>query len=321
MSDSKFNLDFINENFDTLLKEHKTAVMGLTMFGAAVLLKHSLSNLYKFYTTFLRPSKNLFKRYQGGYVVVTGATFGLGFEYAKQFAQKGFNLVLIARNPERLEKSKQEILKLTPDIDIQTIVFDFDVPYTEDNYNGLLNHLHEIEDISVLVNNVGVMTLGPYEKIDLNSVNSMIQVNCLPQTILTRALIPNMLKRSKEGKRCAILNLSSVAPFTKLGTAAIYAATKAFNSVFSNVITKEYGEFIDVISIHPGPTKSNMIRFYGPLVISPEAHVKWALSDVGYDYETLGHYHHYIYCGAYRLPFFEKWYTWMRNSVKLDPIK
>lgn len=312
----------ITEKFDGLVADHKTTAMLLCGLGALVVAKRTLSSIRSLYRTFIRPSKNLFKRYQGGYVVVTGATFGLGKEYATQFAKKGFNLVLIARSQDRLDKSKSDILEVAPSADIKTIVFDFDVPYTEENYKGLIDELNKINDISVLINNVGCMYLGPFENSDINQISSMIQVNCIPCTIITRTLLPKMLNRSKtEGKRCGIMNISSVSARTKLKFAAVYAATKSYNEVFSNILTKEVGEFVDVMAVHPGPTKTNMIRFMGPFVATPTQHVSWVLSDLGYNDQTFGYYQHYLYCQAYRVPYFGVWYTWMRNSIKLDPIE
>lgn len=82
----------------------------------------------------------------------------------------------------------------------------------------------------------------------------------------------------------------------------------------SHVLGKEYGKYIDVMAVLPGPTKTNMITFDAPLVIYPKQHVKWALSDLGYNRQTFGHYQHWIYVNAYRLPLFEAWYATLRKN-------
>ena len=162
------------------------------------------------WTTFLRPSRDLFKRYKGGYVVVTGATNGLGYEYARQFAQKGFGLILISRDQDKLERVKKEIQEINSKIDIITIAFDFNIPYTEEGYKKLKDKLLELKDVSVLVNNVGALYNAPYAEMKMCDINTMIQVNCIPQSFMTNTLLPSMLKRSKdEGKRCAIMYLIS----------------------------------------------------------------------------------------------------------------
>ena len=92
----------VHEAVSEFCEEHKVFVGALTLYGAYSVSKMVLSNTYSFYKTFLRPTRDLYNRYQGGYVVVTGATHGLGFEYARQFAHMGFNLVLIARNEGKI---------------------------------------------------------------------------------------------------------------------------------------------------------------------------------------------------------------------------
>jgi short-subunit dehydrogenase len=98
-----------------------------------------------------------------------------------------------------------------------------------------------------------------------------------------------MLNRSKEGKRCAILNLSSVAHYNRMGTYAMYAATKSFNHTFSAVLAKEVGDKIDVLTVCPGPTLTQMITFKLWYVITPKQHVKATLARLGFENETFGH--------------------------------
>ena len=177
---------------------------------------------------FLRPSRNLYKRYSGGYVVVTGATNGIGLEYAKQFAQKGFNLVLISRNSDKLQNVKNDLNKVNSKIDIIIIAFDFNIPYSDEAYKELKDRLLEIKNIFVLVNNVGALYYSPFAEMSMNNINTMIQVNCIPQTFMSNTLLPSLIKRSKEeGKRWAIVNISSVAHYTHLVNSAVYAATKS----------------------------------------------------------------------------------------------
>jgi short-subunit dehydrogenase len=179
---------------------------------------------------------------------------------------------------------------------IKTIKFDFNIPYTEEGYRSLKESLSKIEDVSVLVNNVGAINFGYFNDVPMREINRVIQVNCIPQVAVTKFLLPNMLRRSKiNGRRCAIVNISSVARYTNLMKTAIYAATKSYNKTFSDVLRKEVGEYIDVMAVLPGPTRSNMITFDGIFVINPEQHVRWALSDLGYNKQTFGHYQHWMY--------------------------
>ena len=88
-------------------------ISGVLLVGGYTIAKHLLSNTYSFYKTFIRPARNLYKRYHGGSVVITGATDGLGLEYANQFAAMGFSLVLIARNQGKCSAAKSHFCRET----------------------------------------------------------------------------------------------------------------------------------------------------------------------------------------------------------------
>ena len=248
--------------------------------------------------------------------MITGGSDGLGLEYASQLGAKGFNLVLVARSQEKLEAAKKKLGEENKDIDIKTIVFDFNIPYTAEGYASLKEELEKLEDVSILINNVGALSFGNFNDMDIEDMNRMIQVNCIPQVVVTKYLLPKLLKRSiDEGKRGAIINLSSVANYTNLSKTAVYVATKSYNLSLSKVLSKEYGKHLDIMGVLPGPTRTNMITFDAPLVIKPHQHVRWALSDLGYNIQTFGHYKHWIYCNAYRYPLWESWYNALRQRL------
>ena len=75
------------------------------------------------------------------------------------------------------------------------------------------------------------------------------------------------------------------------------------------------------MTVFPGPTLSNMIKFKGMFVIQPEQHVRWALSDLGYIKQTYGHFRHYLYCNAYKLPLYEYYYTQMRLRLQKEEME
>ncbi|CAI2375772.1 unnamed protein product [Moneuplotes crassus] len=287
--------------------KNKHLMAALALIGLYKVATTTLSYSWSFFKTFLRPGRNLYKRYQGGYVVVTGATDGLGLEYARQFALKGFNLVLVARNQEKLDATKAELSREHQDIDIQLIQFDFNKPYTQEGYEPLKQAFDNIGDISVLVNNVGTAEFKMLDDQDLEPMNRMIQVNCIPQVIVTKFLLPRLLARSKEqNKRTAIISVSSVLDYVPLPTTAVYTATKSFNKTFSDVLRKEYGEHIDVMTILPGPTKTNLMKREGGLIATASQHARWSLSDVGYNSESFGHYKHCIFRSIFKMPLVER---------------
>jgi 17beta-estradiol 17-dehydrogenase / very-long-chain 3-oxoacyl-CoA reductase len=250
-----------------------------------------------FWRHFIRPKKNLYHRYQGGYCVITGATFGLGLEYARQLTKQGFHLVLISRNQTKLNNVRRELAMINSDTDIKAIQFDFDVPYSDENYSELKRQLLELNDVSILVNNVGAVLKKTFFNMSMNEANTLVNVNIIPQVFMTHTLLPKMLERSEtEGKRCAILNLSSLASRTRMSNALIYAATKSYNEVISEITQKLLKDKnIDVMTILPGPVLSQMTRYKAPLVITPEIHAKGVLDALGHDKLTFGHYYHYLF--------------------------
>ena len=91
-----------------------------------------------------------------------------------------------------------------------------------------------------------------------------------------------MQARAKLGKRCAIINLSSVAHFNRLPTYEMYAATKSHNYVWSKALEKEVGSMIDVMTVCPGPTLTQMITFKLFYVIQPSQHVSAVIRKLGF---------------------------------------
>ncbi|CAI2376035.1 unnamed protein product [Moneuplotes crassus] len=305
----------VKDSLESFGHKHTHLMAAFCLYGAYTVGSTALNWSWRFFKTFLRPGKNLFKRYQGGYIVITGGTDGLGLGYAREFAAKGFNLVLIARNPVKLASVKVELTREHEGIDVKVIEFDFDKPYTSEGYKPLKEELDKIEDISVLINNVGTLDTGNFNDLSINIINSMIQVNCIPQIVLTKYLLPRLLQRSKEQKkRTAILNISSASNYIRLAGSSIYASTKSFNKTFSDVIGKEYGKYIDVMAIIPGPTVSNLVSDNAPLVIQPDLHARWVLSDLGYNTETFGHYKHWMFTNIFGLPLLGTQFARMRKS-------
>ena len=87
---------------------------------------------------------------------MTGASDGIGKEYAIQLARRGFNVALVARNKEKLDAVAQEVQQENTAIQTKTIVFDFSSNYSAEAYQTLFDELLQIDDVSILVNNVGV---------------------------------------------------------------------------------------------------------------------------------------------------------------------
>ena len=206
------------------LKTQPFWVPVLFTLGSLSALKISVTFLNWVYVNFLRPPKNLKKHY-GSWALVTGPTDGIGKGFAFQLARAGLNLVLVGRNPEKLNDVSDSIQAKYGKTQIKNVVVDFSGDLSE----GIKRISEAIEglDVGVLVNNVGVSY--PYARffheVDEELLKNLIQINVVGTTKVTQAVLPGMLKR----KRGAIVNIGSgaaiVIPSDPLY--AVYAATKA----------------------------------------------------------------------------------------------
>ena len=191
--------------------------------GSLSFLKTSTSILKWVYVNFFRPSKNL-KKY-GYWALVTGSTDGIGKAYAFELAKKGLNLILVGRNPSKLEDVSSEIKSKFGKTQIKKVVFDLSGDLSE----GVKKISEAIEglDVGILINNAGVSYQYArfFHEVDDQLLNSLIKVNVEGTTRVTQAVLPPMVKR----KRGAIVNIGSgaaiVIPSDPLY--AVYAATKA----------------------------------------------------------------------------------------------
>ena len=178
--------------------------------------------------------------------VITGASAGIGREFARQLASRAKLLVLVARRRDRLEQLCTELVARNPALLVN--IRETDLSNLEQTMQ--LAALLTKEPIDFLINNAGVGDHGSFATADPIHVNEQVQVNALALTALTRALLPRMIAQ----KRGAILNVSSSAGFLPLPGIAAYAATKAYVTSFSEAIRAETrGCGITVTALCPGP--------------------------------------------------------------------
>lgn len=199
----------------------------LSCLGFIVLLKN-LSNLLLWaYAVFLRSPKDLRASY-GRWALVTGCTAGIGRAFAVGLAREGLDLVLVARNPKKLEAVCSEILKDFPYTEIKAVEVDF----TEgDDVHGfgttMIEDVVQGLDIGVVINNVGITypCAMYFHEVDDGCWRKIVRVNVGGICGVTRAVVKGMVKRG----RGAIVNVGSgaavVVPSHPLFS--IYAATKA----------------------------------------------------------------------------------------------
>lgn len=189
--------------------------------------------------------------------LITGASSGIGTEFAYQLAQRDYNLVLVARRKELLDNIAKDIQN-TLSISIYCFSADLSAPAgLQDLYQQV--EQHELE-IDLLINNAGFGTMGAFDEQDSALEQQEIALNVSAVVDLSHQFIPGMLKR-KGGN---IINVASVAAYQPVPYMAVYAATKAFVLSFSEALWAEYQEQgINVTALCPGPVDTGFFDATG----------------------------------------------------------
>jgi len=180
--------------------------------------------------------------------LITGASSGIGAELAREHAKKGGNLILVARRKELLETLKQE-LEQQYSVSVLAICKDLNQP---DATHGLYEQTKDL-NVEILINNAGFGLLGAFDQAEIDKIESMIHVNVMALTTLTRLFLPDMLRRNS-GK---ILNIASTASFMPGPLQAVYFATKAYVRSLSWALSEEVrNSSVTVTTLCPGPTRT-----------------------------------------------------------------
>jgi short-subunit dehydrogenase len=182
------------------------------------------------------------------YAVVTGASGGIGLEFARLLAKDKYDLLLVARNTEKLKAASDDI----------EIKFGVKVHYYPCDLSDLSSakQVYSIVDknnfnVEVLINNAGYGLNGSVDKLSIDEQENMIRLNCINLFSLTKLLLPFMLK-NKKGR---ILNVASTAAFAAGPFMSVYYASKAFVLSFSEALSYEVkGTGVSVTCLAPGPT-------------------------------------------------------------------
>jgi len=180
-----------------------------------------------------------------GIVLITGASAGLGAEFARQLSRRGQRLVLAARRKDRLDALAGEIGNA------RTVEIDLSAPGAAARLVADVEAAGET--IDTLINNAGFGLRGRFVELDAAREREMIDLNCGALTDLCRAVVPGMIER----KRGAILNVASTAAFQPGPKMAVYFATKAYVLSFTEALHEELKPHgIKVSALCPGPTRT-----------------------------------------------------------------
>jgi len=231
-------------------------------------------------------------RKYGEWVIVTGATDGIGKEYARQFARRGFNIVLISRTAEKLHRVQKEIEE---EFNVATIVIIFDFDKTEgyDRIEAVIKDL----DVGILVNNVGRATAGRDKFVctDIDEVDNVLRCNMFSTVHMTHMVLKGMLER----QRGLIIHLSSLVSAMDLPI-PVYSPTKAFIQKFHRSLQLE-SSGVDHQLVMPGYVATNLSRQspHFVLIPTPEEYVRSAMCTIGLVDTTCGYWLHdimYVFC-------------------------
>src|SRR5437588_4587132 len=191
--------------------------------------------------------------------LVTGASSGIGAQFAKQLSAKGYEVILVARRAERM----QELAAQLPG---PAHVIACDLAGDASSLPGKVAALGL--QVDVLVNNAGFGTHGRFAEIDAAREAEEVRVNCEALVTLTHAFLPGMIERGGGG----VITVASTAGMQPLPYEATYSASKAFARTFSDALSAELrGTGVRVLCVNPGPvpTEWQQVAGYAPDYLPP----------------------------------------------------
>jgi uncharacterized protein len=183
--------------------------------------------------------------------LITGASAGIGREFARQLAGRVHSMILVARRQDRLVELRDELQEQHPNLAVQIRQVDLADPAQLQELMEWLDR--ENINVDLLINNAGLGDSGPLATSDPIRNEQMTLVNVAALTSLTRHVLPQMIAKRRGG----ILNVSSSAGFLPVPGSAVYAATKAYVTSFSEALRAElHRTGISVCALCPGPVRT-----------------------------------------------------------------
>lgn len=199
--------------------------------------------------------------------LITGASSGLGRDFAFKLAEKGYDLILVSRNEDKLDNLRS---KLKTNVRIEPV----DLTVKENVYK--LYEKYKNEDIDLLINNAGFGEAGLFSKTDLENEINMIDLNVIALHMLTKLFLKEMIKKDKGN----ILNVASLAAFEPGPLMATYYSTKSYvynltMAIYEELRREKSNVHISVLC--PGPTETGF---------NERAHVHFSVKALTSDYVT-----------------------------------
>jgi hypothetical protein len=207
--------------------------------------------------------------------LITGASSGIGVVFAREYASRGFDLIIAARRTDRLNELATAITAETG-ASVRVLATDLSVP----NSAAKLSKAVGSTPVDVLVNNAGWGNIGPFSTEDLTAMADEINVNVIALTQLSRLFVGPMVERG----RGTIINIASTAAYQPVPNMAVYAATKAYVLSFTEALWGELqGTGVSALAVSPGGTATEFFEVAGGRataggLMTPEQVVSTAMS-------------------------------------------
>ncbi|KAF2455089.1 hypothetical protein BDY21DRAFT_351160 [Lineolata rhizophorae] len=255
------------------------ALAGLGLFYVTGPLR---SLLRMFMSAFILPGKSLKSMAPtGSWALVTGASDGIGAEFSKQLAAKGYNVLLVSRTASKLDDVAASIKSAYPNI--STAVFAMDFAADRDADYAALKRLIDERDVGILVNNVGLSHDIPAKFVDTpeHEMRGIITVNCMATLRVTALVAPGMAQR----RRGLILTMGSFAgSVTPVPLLATYSGSKAFLTSWSVALSAELAPsnvHVQLVESYLVVSSMSKVRRASVAIPTPKQLVRSTLSHVG----------------------------------------
>lgn len=183
--------------------------------------------------------------------LITGASGGIGEEFAVALAARGADLILVARRADRLEALRERLTARHPGITVDIVTADLARPGSGAELAARVGELNR--DVDVLVNNAGIGLHGPFHTQDPEANTGAVQLNCATLVDLTARFLPAMIER----RQGVVINVASTAAFQPTPGMAVYGATKAFVLSFTEALWHENRKTgVRILALCPGATQT-----------------------------------------------------------------
>lgn len=274
----------------------KKFVNFLALIGTVALLNKSFKSFIWIKKYFFTIEKNFLKEYGNGWILITGASEGLGKSYAKELYKNGYNIIIVSRNELKIKSTIEEIKYETENNmtgftnKIEYFQFDFGENFTKES-KELLEKKLKYYEINILINNVGTAYLNYLEQLTDEEIQKIININIVNTTFLNKIIINQMKKRRK--KSLVVFVGSDLVNFNP-PFLQVYNSSKSYLKGLSESLEKENENIIDFTYLAPGPIETNLNPRKHFFKVKADDYAQKSIKQFGNYNFSYGHFFHAI---------------------------